>query len=50
MAPQKENSSIKMFSGNFDFIQGVRLFLELARKIELITMMKYQNFEKKFEK
>ena len=26
------------------------LFLELARKIGLITMMKYQNFEKKFEK
>ena len=37
-------------SGNFDLIQGVRLFLELTRKIELITMMKYQNFEKKFEK
>ena len=37
-------------SGNFDLIQGVRLFLELARKIGLITMMKYQNFEKKFEK
>ena len=37
-------------SGNFDLIQGVRLFLELARQIGLITMMKYQNFEKKFEK
>ena len=37
-------------SGNFDLIQGVRLFLELARKIGSITMMKYQNFEKKFEK
>ena len=35
---------------NFDLIQGVRLFLELARKIGLITMMKYQNFEKKIEK
>ena len=52
MAPHKENSSIKMFlfSGNFDLIQGVRLILELARKIGLITMMKHQNFEKKFEK
>ena len=28
-------------SGNFDLIQGVRLFLELARKIGLITMMKW---------
>ena len=37
-------------SGNFDLIQDVRLFLELARKIGLITMMKYQNFEKKIEK
>ena len=37
-------------SDNFDLIQGVRLFLELARKNRLITMMKYQNFEKKFEK
>ena len=37
-------------SGNFDLIQGIRLSLELARKIGLITMMKYQNFEKKFEK
>ena len=36
--------------GNFDLIQGVRLFLELARKIGLIIVMKYQNFEKKFEK
>ena len=36
-------------SGNFDLIQGVRLFLELARKIGLIIMMKYQNFVKKFE-
>ena len=35
---------------NFDLIQGVRLLLELARKIELITMMKFQNCEKKFEK
>ena len=37
-------------SGNFDLIQGVRLFLEIARKIRLIAMMKYQNFEKKTEK
>ena len=37
-------------SGNFDLIQGIRQILELARKIGLITMMKYQNFEKKFEK
>ena len=37
-------------SGNFDLIQGVRLCLEFARKIGLIAMMKYQNFEKKFEK
>ena len=37
-------------SDNFDLIQGVRLFLELARKIGLITMMKYQNFEVKFKK
>ena len=37
-------------SGNFDVVQSVRLFLELARKIGLITLMKYQNFEKKFEK
>ena len=37
-------------SGNFDLIQGIRLFLELARKIGLITMMNYQKFEKKFEK
>ena len=37
-------------SGNFDLIQGVILVLELARKIGLITMMKCQNFEKKFEK
>ena len=37
-------------SDNFDLIQGVRLFLELAKNIELITMMKYQNSEKKFEK
>ena len=37
-------------SDNFDPIGDVRLFLELARKIGLITMMKYQNFEKKFEK
>ena len=37
-------------SGNFDPIQGVRLFLELARKIGLITLMKHQNFEKKLEK
>ena len=37
-------------SGNFDLIQDVRLFLELTRKIEWITMIKYQNFEKKFEK
>ena len=52
MVPHKENSSIKMFlyPGNFDLIQGVRLFLELARKIGLITLMKYQNFEKKIEK
>ena len=33
-------------SGNFDIIQGVRPFLELAGKIGLITMMKNQNFEK----
>ena len=37
-------------SGNFDLIQGVRIFLELSRKIGLITMVKYQNFAKKFEK
>ena len=37
-------------SDNFDLIQSIRLILELARKIGLITMMKYQNFEKKFEK
>ena len=37
-------------SCNFDLIQGVWLFLKLARKIGLITLMKYQNFEKKFEK
>ena len=37
-------------SDNFDPIQGVRLFLELARKIRLITLMIYQNFKKKFEK
>ena len=52
MAPHKENRLLKCcyISGNFDLIQGVRLFLELARKIGLITMMKYQNFDKKFEK
>ena len=43
-------SKCSYISDNFDLIQGVRLFLELARKIGLITMMKYQNFEKKFEK
>ena len=37
-------------SGNFDLIQDVRLFLELTRKIGLITVMKYQNFKKMFEK
>ena len=37
-------------SGNFNLIQGVRLFLELAGKIGLIAMVKYHNFEKKFEK
>ena len=36
--------------GNFDLIQDVRLFLELTRKIGLITMMKYHTFVKKFEK
>ena len=53
MAPHKENSSTMQcyyISGNFDLIQGVRLLLELARKIGLITMMKYQNYEKKIEK
>ena len=43
-------SKCSYISGNFDLIQDVRLFLELARKIGLITIMKYQNFEKKFEK
>ena len=42
-------SKCSYISGNFDLIQGVRLFLELARKIRLITMMKYQNFENFFE-
>ena len=37
-------------SGNFDLIQDVRLLLELARKIGLITTTKYQNFEKKIKK
>jgi len=48
MAPHKESSPLKCsyISCNFDLIQGVRLFLELARKFGLITMMKYQNFEK----
>ena len=50
MAPYKGNSSLHSYiSGNFDLIQGVRLFLESARKIGLITMMKYQNFEKKLK-
>ena len=43
-------SKCSHISDNFDLIHGVRLFLELARKIRLITMMKYQNFEKKIEK
>ena len=43
-------SKCSYISGNFDLIQGVRLFLESARKIGLIAIMKYQNFEKKFEK
>ena len=42
-------SKCSYMSGNFDLIQGIRLFLELARKIGLMTMMKYQNFEKKIE-
>ena len=32
-------------SGNFDPTQGVRLFSESARRIGLITLMKYQNLE-----
>ena len=40
-------SKCSYISGNFDHIQGVRLFLPLARRIGLITMMKYQNSEKK---
>ena len=43
-------SKCSYISDNFDLIQGVRLFLELVRKIGLITMMKYKNLEKKFEK
>ena len=35
---------------NFDPIYGIRVYLELARKIGLITVMKYQNFEKKILK
>ena len=47
MAPHKENSPIKMFLYLFDLIQGVRQFLELARKIGLITMIKCKNLRKK---
>ena len=43
-------SKCSYISGNFDLIQDIRLFLELARKIALIKMMEYQNSEKKFEK
>ena len=43
-------SKCSYISGNFDLIQGVILILELARKIGLIALMKYQNFGKKFEK
>ena len=53
MEPNKENNCIKMFLClffTFDLIQGIRLLLELARKIGLITMIEYQNFEKRFEK
>ena len=51
MAPHIENSSIKIFLYlfYFDLIQGIRLSLELARKMGLIIMMKYQNFEKKLK-
>ena len=52
MGPHKKIVPLKCtyISGNFYPIQGVRLIRESTRKIGLITLMKYQNFEKKLEK
>ena len=52
MGPHEEIVPLKYTynPSNFDPIQSVRLFLELQRKIGLITMLKCQHFEKKSEK
>ena len=45
---EKSEEFVKNTTTALKYIPG--LFLELARKIRLITVMKYQNFEKKIQK